>query len=95
MSLAFLFMLVELIGGWKSGSLALIADAAHQAFDVAGFALQIIALKHQSATAKDYMTFGTARYEHLGALATIFLIWELTLLLMYRAICRLANLDLV
>ena len=43
-ALNLVFVVVEAVYGWRSGSLALIADAAHNLGDVAGLALAWIAV---------------------------------------------------
>ncbi len=61
-------MLVELIGGWLAGSLALLADAAHMLADVAALSLALIAawIAQRPATAE--RSFGFMRLEILAAL---------------------------
>ena len=68
-------MTIEILGCAYSGSLALMADAAHQAFDVVGFACQIGALILARRQPSEQQTYGRGRYEHFGALVTILLIW--------------------
>ena len=38
------FITVEIIGGYWAGSIAIMADSAHLASDIIGFAISIIAL---------------------------------------------------
>ena len=61
-------MVVEAIGGWLAGSLALVADAGHMLADVAaiGLALVVARLAERPATAE--RSFGLLRLEVLGAL---------------------------
>ena len=61
-------MLVEFIGGWMAGSLALLADAAHMLADVAALGLALIAawIAQRPATAE--RSFGFLRLEILAAL---------------------------
>ena len=42
--ISFLFMIGEIIGGYLSGSLAIITDAAHMLSDVAGFMISYFAI---------------------------------------------------
>ena len=42
--ICFLFMIVEIIGGFLSDSLAILTDAAHMLSDVAGFGISLIAV---------------------------------------------------
>ena len=63
------YMVVEAIGGWWTGSLALLADAGHMASDVASLALASFALWVAQRPADARRTFGHTRAEILAALA--------------------------
>ena len=82
----FFFMTVEIVGGYISGSLAIMTDAAHMLSDVAAFTISYLAiyLSHRPATLKK--TFGYHRAEVLGALASIALIWGLLIWLLIEAV---------
>jgi cobalt-zinc-cadmium efflux system protein len=68
LGLTLTFMIVEAIGGWLSGSLALLADAGHMLTDGGALALSLlsswIALRPASAN----KTYGYQRWEILAAL---------------------------
>ena len=89
--ICFIFMTAEVIGGYISGSLAIMTDEAHMLSDVAAFMISYIAiyLSHKPATFR--MTFGFHRAEVLGALASIALIWGLLLWLIAEAVQRIIN----
>jgi zinc transporter 2 len=82
------FMIVELIGGYISNSIAVISDALHMLTDFLGYLVQFysayLAVKKRSAT----FTFGYSRAESLGGLFNCFLIWGITVFLLYEAIER-------
>ena len=61
-------MVVELIGGWLSGSLALLADAAHMLADVAALGLALVAAWIAQRPATPERSFGFMRLEILAAL---------------------------
>ena len=61
-------MLVELIGGWMAGSLALLADAAHMLADVAALALALFAAWIARRPATPERSYGFMRLEILAAL---------------------------
>jgi cobalt-zinc-cadmium efflux system protein len=61
-------MVVELIGGWLSGSLALLADAAHMFADVAALGLALVAAWIAQRPATPERSFGFLRLEILAAL---------------------------
>lgn len=62
------FMVIELVGGVLTSSLALIADAGHMATDVAALSLSLFAIWMASRPAPPERTFGYYRVEILAAL---------------------------
>lgn len=62
------FLLVEVVGGLISGSLAVLTDAAHLLADLASFAVAIAAAYLASLPASETHTFGLKRTEALAAL---------------------------
>uniref|UniRef100_A0A7S4HR36 Cation efflux protein cytoplasmic domain-containing protein n=1 Tax=Odontella aurita TaxID=265563 RepID=A0A7S4HR36_9STRA len=62
------FLLVEVIGGLISGSLAILSDAAHLLADLASFCVAIAAAHLASLPASETHTFGLRRTEALAAL---------------------------
>ncbi|KAL0674724.1 hypothetical protein Bca4012_002705 [Brassica carinata] len=87
--LCLLFMTVEVFGGIKANSLAILTDAAHLLSDVAAFAISLFSLWAAGWEATPRQTYGFFRIEILGALVSIQLIWLLTGILVYEAITRL------
>jgi cobalt-zinc-cadmium efflux system protein len=61
-------LLIELLGAWLSGSLALLADAGHLTGDAIGLVVALIASAIAARPATDRHTFGFRRVEVLGAL---------------------------
>ena len=66
--LTFIFMLVEVVGGVISGSLALLADAGHMLTDAAALALAYAAFRFGRRAADGRRTFGYVRFEVLAGL---------------------------
>ncbi len=62
------FMVVEAIGGWVAGSLALLADAGHMLTDVGALSLSLLTAWIARRPADDAKTYGYQRYEILAAL---------------------------
>jgi cobalt-zinc-cadmium efflux system protein len=62
------FMVLEAIGGWISGSLALLADAGHMLTDVGALALSLGTAWVAQRPADDLKTYGYLRWEILAAL---------------------------
>ncbi|XP_020578903.1 metal tolerance protein 1-like [Phalaenopsis equestris] len=87
--LCIIFMTVEVIGGIKSNSLAILTDAAHLLSDVAAFAISLFSLWASGWEATPRQSYGFFRIEILGALVSIQLIWLLVGILVYEAIVRL------
>jgi cobalt-zinc-cadmium efflux system protein len=89
--IAFIFMIVEVIGGIIANSLALLSDALHMFTDVGALVLSLIVLKivHLPSTPK--MSYGYHRAEILGALASALSLWALCGVLIYQAITRLIS----
>ena len=85
----FVFMCVELIGGYIAGSIAIMSDAAHLLSDLAGFIISLISLYIVATPANKDLTYGYHRAEIVGALASILIIWVLTLWLIKEAVERI------
>ena len=80
--------LAQLIGGFLSGSLALIADALHNFSDAAALWIALIALKIGKKPADEAKSFGYKRAETIGALINLTTLVILGLFLVYEAIKR-------
>jgi cobalt-zinc-cadmium efflux system protein len=62
-------MIVEAVGGWLSGSLALLADAGHMLADVGALGLALFVTRVAQRPATPARSFGLLRLEILAALA--------------------------
>jgi cobalt-zinc-cadmium efflux system protein len=62
------FMVLEVVGGWLSGSLALLADAGHMLTDVGALALSLLTAWIAQRPADASKTYGYLRWEILAAL---------------------------
>jgi zinc transporter 2 len=91
--LCLLFIVGEVIGGYLSGSLAIMSDAAHMFSDFASFLVSLFAIHLGSRKPTKKYTFGYYRAEALGALFTVTIIWFVTGVLLYLAISRLVSGD--
>lgn len=60
-------MVAEAVGGWLSGSLALVADAVHMLTDAVALAMALLALRIARRPADDRYSYGRGRYEVLAA----------------------------
>jgi cobalt-zinc-cadmium efflux system protein len=82
---------VQVVGAILSGSLALLADAAHMLTDAAALVIALIASAVAARPANDRRTFGYQRAEVFGALANGVILLGLSLWVGVEAISRLIN----
>ncbi|PON78917.1 Cation efflux protein [Parasponia andersonii] len=90
-ALCLVFMSVEVVGGIKANSLAILTDAAHLLSDIAAFAISLFSLWASGWETNPRQSYGFFRIEILGALISIQLIWLLAGILVYEAIVRLIH----
>lgn len=81
----------EVIGGVISGSLALLADAAHNFSDAASVLVSYIAWRIAQRPANTHRTFGYGRAETVGALVNLTTLLVIGLYLLYEAGRRLLS----
>jgi cobalt-zinc-cadmium efflux system protein len=84
-------MAIELIAGWLSGSLALLADAGHMLTDAAALALSLFAAWFSTRPATVEKTYGYYRTEILAALANGIALWLIVIWIYARAFHRLQH----
>ena len=84
-------MVVELVGAWLAGSLALLADAGHMATDVAALVLALGASYVATLPGGPRSTFGYHRAEILAALVNALVLLVVCGYLLYAGIGRLTN----
>ena len=91
LGLSIAILVVELIGGLASNSLALLADAGHVFTDVAGISLALLAIWFGSRAASNERTFGYLRLEILAAVANAVLLFAIAAFVLYEAWRRLSE----
>ena len=79
------YLVVEVIGGFVTGSLALLADAGHMLTDVAGVGLALLAIRFAERPATPEHTYGYYRVEILAALANAIVLIGISLYVLYAA----------
>jgi cobalt-zinc-cadmium efflux system protein len=89
LSITILMMVVEVIGGLLSNSLALLSDAGHMLTDNLALLLSFFALKFAAMPATERKTFGFYRLEILAALLNGIVLVLLSLYIMYQAYQRM------
>ena len=88
LSFTLTYMFAEIIGGLITGSLALLADAAHMASDNVALALALFAFWLSSKPATPNRSFGYKRTEILAALFNGVTIVAISIWIFYEAIQR-------
>ncbi|MDJ0905282.1 MAG: cation diffusion facilitator family transporter [Woeseiaceae bacterium] len=82
------FMIVEVIGGLLSGSLALLADAGHMLTDTMALALAAVAFKVSKRPADARLTYGYQRFQILAAFVNGLSLLLIVGWILYEAIQR-------
>lgn len=88
LALTVTYMAAEVVGGLLTGSLALLADAAHMLTDAGGLALALLAIRFAERPATPQKTYGYLRTEILSALANAVVLLVLTVYILYEAYKR-------
>jgi cobalt-zinc-cadmium efflux system protein len=88
LGLASVYMIVEIVGGLLSRSLALLADAGHMASDVAALGLALWAMRLATKPATPRRTYGYYRAEILAALANGVVLVVISLVVVLEAVRR-------
>lgn len=92
LALTIVMLVVEAIGGWWSGSLALLADAAHMLVDAGALALAWTAAAYAMKPADARRSFGYARMEVLAGFVNALVQALLVVGIVYEAVTRLLDL---
>jgi cobalt-zinc-cadmium efflux system protein len=84
------FLVVQVVTGLATGSLALLSDAGHMATDALGLSMALIAIHVATRSARDRQrTFGLYRLEILAALANAVLLFAVAGYVLVEAALRL------
>jgi cobalt-zinc-cadmium efflux system protein len=83
------YIVVEVISGLLTGSLALIADAGHMLADAGGLTLALFAINFSSKPATPQRTYGFYRIEILAALANSAVLILVSIYIIYDAYERI------
>lgn len=85
------FMLVEVIGGLLTGSLALLSDAAHMLTDTTALVIALLAIRIARRAADSRRTFGYARFEILAAAFNAAMLFVVAFYILYEAYARFSE----
>lgn len=84
-------LVVEVVGAWLTGSLALLADAGHMFSDLAGLVIALTATVVAARPATDRQTFGYQRAEVFGALLNGLILVAVATSVVVGAVSRLVS----
>ncbi|MBA9064262.1 cobalt-zinc-cadmium efflux system protein [Methylobacterium fujisawaense] len=88
LALTLTYMAAEVVGGLLTGSLALLADAAHMVTDAGGIAMSLLAIHYAAKAPSPGKSFGYMRFEILAALANAVVLLGVTAYILYEAYRR-------
>ncbi|WP_226379747.1 cation diffusion facilitator family transporter [Pseudonocardia sp. KRD291] len=91
LGLTFVYMLVQIVVGLASGSLALLSDAAHMGTDVLGLGLALAAVVLANRPGASQRTFGNYRLEVLAAAINGLLLFGVAAWVLLEAIRRFSE----
>ena len=82
------FLIIEVVAGLITQSLALLSDAAHMFTDAAALAIALAAIKIAKRPADNKRTFGYQRFEILAALFNASMLFFVAMYILYEAYQR-------
>ena len=91
LSITSVVFFAELVGGWISGSMALVADAMHMLSDATGLIIAVFAVLAGRRKASGTATFGYRRVEVLAALVNAATVIGIAVLIVVEAVRRLRS----
>ena len=86
-----IFLVVEIVAGLMTNSLALLSDAAHMFTDAAALAIALVAIKIGKMPADNRRTFGYQRFEILAALFNAVMLFVVAIYILYEAYQRFSQ----
>jgi cobalt-zinc-cadmium efflux system protein len=86
-----IFMLVEVVGGVISGSLALLADAGHMLTDTMALALAAFAFRVSSKPADTKLSYGYQRFQIIAAFVNGISLLAIVGWILFEAVMRVIN----
>ena len=91
LSITFLMMIAEIVGGLLSNSLALLSDAGHMLTDNLALLLSFFAMTFASRPATERKTFGFYRLEILAAFVNGIILVLISFYIIYEAYLRIVH----
>jgi cobalt-zinc-cadmium efflux system protein len=84
-------LVIQVVGAWLSGSLALLADAGHVLADAGGIALALVAITLARRPPSSRRTFGWQRLEILAAASNALLLFGVAAFVLVEGVRRLSD----
>ncbi len=91
LGLTLVYLIVELVASWMTGSLALLADAGHMITDAGGVGLSLFAMIVADRQATPERTYGFHRAEILAAMANGVVLLGISAFVLFEAVRRFAS----
>ena len=89
--LNFAFSIFEFVGGFFTGSVAIVSDAVHDIGDAASIGISYFLEKKSKKQPDEHYTYGYARYSVIGSVLTTLILLVGSVLVIYNAILRIIN----
>jgi len=91
LTITFIVMLVEIVGGWLTGSIALISDAGHMFTHCFALAIGLAAIRIAMKPPCHHRTFGLYRAEILAAFINGLFLLLVVAVMVYEAVLRIVQ----
>ena len=89
--LNFAFSIFEFVGGFFTGSVAIVSDAVHDIGDAASIGISYFLEKKSKKKPDEHYTYGYARYSVIGSVITTLILLVGSVLVIYNAILRIID----
>ena len=89
--LNFAFSIFEFVGGFFTGSVAIVSDAVHDIGDAASIGISYFLEKKSKKKPDEHYTYGYVRYSVIGSVITTLILLVGSALVIYNAILRIIN----
>ena len=89
--LNFAFSIFEFVGGFFTGSVAIVSDAVHDIGDAASIGASYFLEKKSKKKPDEHYTYGYTRYSVIGSVITTLILLVGSVLVVYNAILRIIN----
>ena len=85
------FSIFEFVGGFFTGSVAIVSDAVHDIGDAASIGVSYFLEKKSKKKPDEHYTYGYTRYSVIGSVITTLILLVGSVLVVYNAILRIIN----